>query len=241
MLYLVCELLSIGQAQRTTATDSAQGAVHLARSGRVFEARDKVAREQVEAIDHHENKNLERQRNHHGGKHHHTHCHENRANHHINRQKRQVEQESNLKRRFDFANHKRGQGDENRNVIDRLGRFHVADSVEQAEVFLARVVNHEILERLRGDLERDIIANLSVEIGADSLFVALLGDWLHDEKCQHHCERDNELRGWGLLRSHRGAQKREHNHDAREARHHQDERGREHQECEHGNNVEVPK
>src|SRR5690349_13015185 len=119
------------------------------------EALRKRAHDQGPAIDEHEQHDLERQRDQHRRQHHHAHGHEHARDHEIDDHERDEQQEADLERGLELAGDEGRHQDVQRHIILLREALAAGDPHEGRDVGLARLLEHEALERSHRFFQRD--------------------------------------------------------------------------------------
>ena len=110
-------------------------------------------------------------------------------------------------------------------VLAHLLRRQFRHVLEQRQILIAHMSQHEIAHRDNGTLERLHFVDLTIHQWLDALVIGSLERRHHNEKGKEQGEADQNLVGRRLLHAQGGAQKRQHHHDTGERRHH-DQNGR---------------
>src|SRR5579875_1794810 len=185
--------------------------------------------EHVPPVDEHEEHELEGQRDERRGQRDHAHRGEDRGHHHVEDQKRDVDQEPHLERGLELGDQKRGH-ERLRGHVRRGLRSRRPDRVdEEREVLLAGLPQHELPQRVPGAGECFAVADLLVQVRLERLRLDAGEDRPHHEERQEERERDHDLVGRHRLHADRLAEEREHDHDAHEGGERHEDRRRERQ------------
>ena len=164
-----------------------------------------------------------------GRHHHHAQGHQDGRNEEIDDEERQEQQETHLKRGLQLADDESRDDDAHRQILDR-GRSKAAQFKEIFQIAGPRLLQHELLQRLRGLFQRRGGGDPAVEIRHERLFVHAVENRTHDEKGQEQREPDDDLVRRRAGHTEGGAHETEHDHDPGEARHEQHDRRRERQQ-----------
>src|SRR6188768_1939737 len=137
----------ISSAWRPTVTTVSGDILYLPEETLSKETLRQRAHDQRPAIDEHEQHDLERQRDQHRRQHHHAHGHQHAGDHQVDDHERDEQQEPDLERGLELAGHERGHQDVQRHVVGLLEALAAGDAHEGRDVGLARLLQHERLER----------------------------------------------------------------------------------------------
>jgi len=192
--------------------------------------------DQMPAIHEDEEQEFKGQRHDIGRHHHHAEGHQHRTDEEIDDEKREEQQKPHLKSRLEFADHKGRDHDADGQILHGRG----AEAAELEKIFqvaCAGLLQHEFLERRGGLVEGVGGLQLAIEIRPERLLVYAIKGGTHDEKSQEERQAgENHVRRRGG-HAERGADKAQHDDDAREARHHQDQRRRDRQQSHQQDNL----
>ena len=187
------------------------------------------ARDQAPAVHQHEEDQLERQRHHHRRQHHHAHRHQHRRHHEVDDQERQEQQEADLEGALQFRDHEGRNENAQRHLLGRRRHRLLGEIVEQLQVLVADVLEHELLERPGRALERLLGGDLVGDHRLDADVIGALERRPHHEGGEEQRQRHDHGIGRRGRGAERGAQQRQHHHDPRERGHHHQDRRRERQ------------
>src|SRR3954470_14943923 len=112
------------------------------------------AHDERPAVDEHEQHDLERQRDQHRRQHHHSHRHEHARHHEVDDDERDEQQEADLERGLELAGDEGRDENVQRHVRGLLESLAAGDAHERGDVRLARLLEHEALERRQRTIQR---------------------------------------------------------------------------------------
>src|SRR3569833_647582 len=140
------------------ATSSARPPTDMMVSGFIgesaIEARGQGTHDERPAVDEHEQHQLEGQGDEHGREHHHAHGHQHARHHQVEDHERNEAEDADQKGGLQLARDDGGYEDHERHVLRRGIALAARDTHESGDVALARLVEHELLERRHRPVER---------------------------------------------------------------------------------------
>src|SRR3954471_13441188 len=134
------------------------------------EGLDERLGDEVPAVDEDEQQDLERQADEDRRQHDHAHRHQGGADHQVYDQERQEDQEPDLERRLELGDDERRDQRVGGDVGAGARALEVGELHEQREVLRARLLEHELAQRLLTALERHLLRDLVRRQRVDGLF-----------------------------------------------------------------------
>src|SRR6266852_795537 len=192
----------------------------------LVEASQQRLHHQVPAVDQHEQEQLQRQRDHHRRYHEHPHGHENAGDYDVEQEKRQEDDETDLERGLQLAQHEGGDEMNGAHLLNVLWRLRLRYVEHQHQVLLARLPDHELAHRLNRDLGRPLETDAAFQIRLECVAVDLRQHGLHREQRQKQREADEDRVRRRFLDAQGVPQQRQHDDDPRERSHDHEDRRR---------------
>src|SRR3954468_10197840 len=189
------------------------------------EALDERLGDEVPAVHQDEQQDLERQGDEDRRQHHHSHAHQGRRDDQVDDQERQEDQEPDLERRLQLADDEGGDQRVGGDVSARLRLLEVRELREQRQVLVARLLEHELAQRLLALLDRLRLADLVVAQRVDRVLLDGREGRGHHEDREEDGDAHQHLVRRSCGRAQAAADEAEDDQDAREARDREQQRG----------------
>src|SRR6185312_3269844 len=178
--------------ENTGCPDASRSVMRIRRvfgeSGRLPKTGDDAATDECPAVDHHEQQQLARERDHRGAEHEHPEPHQDGRDGQIDRDERHVERDADGKRVAQLADEERGNQNRRGHARHVLARRAAGKPREKRRVGAPRLSQHERTQRLRRAGQERGLRQLSVSVGLECLARDTVDRRRHDDEGQDQCE-----------------------------------------------------
>jgi len=198
------------------------------------------SRDEVPAVDQHEEDQLEWQRDRDRRQHHHAHRHQDRGDHQIDDDEGHEEQEADLEGAPQLRDH---EGRDQHVQLDIVGALEIGLTRhvdEEFEIALADMGEHEGAKRSDAAGEGFFLADFTGDERGDAFLVGFLERRRHDEGGEEQRESDDDTVRRSRHRAQCGAQQGKHHDDPGKGRHHHQDRGCEREDRDQRDQLQRP-